>query len=454
MISYIKLRNFKSFSDVFFDLRGAHKIPKKIAFIYGENGAGKSNLIESLFFLSQTLETFENSQKRIELFSRIEDLTDSKEKRAKRDVIQRFLEANAEMIPTLKESIDKSISLQLKGNMVTTYGFYLGEHEGNYEMEFNSDGIVREELKYIINKRNGTVFSIDKDKVFLSPMIFQDNIYVAELEENIDKYWGKHTFLGIIKNEMESKNEKYIETRINKNLLFIINWLRKISVSYKSANSEKGRLAIPFTFLKHLDQGSIKETEVKELKTFEKTLNIFFTNLYSDIKSVKYDLEKRGNKTKYTLHFNKLINGRIVKIPISLESTGTKNLLDVFPFIFLSVYGSTVVVDEVDTGIHDLLMKEIFSSLSDSIEGQFIATTHNTLLLDNLSYENVYIIKINAEGQREINCVAEYGQRIQKTNSMRAKYLKGNYDGIPNVVDIDMKDLVDDVCSALKIGEP
>ena len=39
MISYIKLKNFKSFSDVQLDLRGAHGIPKKVALIYGENGS-------------------------------------------------------------------------------------------------------------------------------------------------------------------------------------------------------------------------------------------------------------------------------------------------------------------------------------------------------------------------------------------------------------------------------
>ena len=45
MISYIKLKNFKSFSDVQLDLRGAHGIHKKVALIYGENGSGKSNLM-------------------------------------------------------------------------------------------------------------------------------------------------------------------------------------------------------------------------------------------------------------------------------------------------------------------------------------------------------------------------------------------------------------------------
>ena len=58
MLSYLRLRNFKSFSDITLDLRGSYGIPKKMAFIYGENGAGKSNLMRSMLFLSNTLKTF------------------------------------------------------------------------------------------------------------------------------------------------------------------------------------------------------------------------------------------------------------------------------------------------------------------------------------------------------------------------------------------------------------
>ena len=57
MLSYIRLRNFKSFSDIMFDLRGKGGIPKKKVFVYGENGSGKSNLISSLFFLRKTVES-------------------------------------------------------------------------------------------------------------------------------------------------------------------------------------------------------------------------------------------------------------------------------------------------------------------------------------------------------------------------------------------------------------
>ena len=55
MLTYLELKNFKSFSDIKFDLRKAYGEPKKIAFIYGENGSGKSSLISSYYFYCRHL---------------------------------------------------------------------------------------------------------------------------------------------------------------------------------------------------------------------------------------------------------------------------------------------------------------------------------------------------------------------------------------------------------------
>ncbi|MDR0334684.1 MAG: AAA family ATPase, partial [Methanomassiliicoccaceae archaeon] len=58
MFKKIVLDNFKSFNHITFDLTGAEKAPVSYALIYGKNGSGKSNLIESLMFLKDTLRTY------------------------------------------------------------------------------------------------------------------------------------------------------------------------------------------------------------------------------------------------------------------------------------------------------------------------------------------------------------------------------------------------------------
>ena len=58
MITYVELKNFKSFKDTRFDFRKGKKDYKKFVAIYGENGSGKSNFVDSLSFLRLTMESF------------------------------------------------------------------------------------------------------------------------------------------------------------------------------------------------------------------------------------------------------------------------------------------------------------------------------------------------------------------------------------------------------------
>ena len=55
MFEYVKLKNFKSFENLEFDLTDRNNNPKKLILIYGENGIGKSNLASAFFMLSETL---------------------------------------------------------------------------------------------------------------------------------------------------------------------------------------------------------------------------------------------------------------------------------------------------------------------------------------------------------------------------------------------------------------
>ena len=44
-----------------------------------------------------------------------------------------------------------------------------------------------------------------------------------------------------------------------------------------------------------------------------------------------------------------------------MESTGTQSLLQLLPFMLVVVKGSVAVIDEFDTGVHDLLVKNLFN---------------------------------------------------------------------------------------------
>jgi AAA15 family ATPase/GTPase len=443
MLTFLELKNFKSFSDITFDLRKAYGEPKKIAFIYGENGSGKSNLMSSLLFLLKTLNTLINQIKLKDIPDFKNSILDStKNEKISQQMFQNILRMH---FSTLSDLIDDYKMLGNGQKMSLKFGFRINESDGSYYMEFSEHEIIREELRYQINEREGVVFSFAKNQTTLSPTIFCDVSYRKELQDNIEKYWGKHSFMAVLCNEIETKNSKYIKVRLSKNLLDVIDWMRKLSVWCKESKGETARISIPFKFMRQLEKGTVKSQNNKELKRCEMALNTFFTQLYSDIKAVHYVFTPEENKYSYELYFKKQIGGKLIDIPISIESTGTQKLLEIFPILFAGVTGVSVFIDEIDSGIHDLLMKNLLEHLDDSFKGQFIATTHNTLLMERLPPENTYIIRVNANGAKSIDCVADYKQRTQKTNNMRSKYLRGDYDGIPYMGYFDFQEIVEDM---------
>ena len=53
MFTYIKAKNFKSLKNIEFNLKKTKKITNDFIAIYGENGSGKTNLVELFKFLQQ-----------------------------------------------------------------------------------------------------------------------------------------------------------------------------------------------------------------------------------------------------------------------------------------------------------------------------------------------------------------------------------------------------------------
>ncbi len=443
MLTYLDLRNFKSFSNIKLDLRKAYGEPKNFAFIYGENGSGKSNLIAAMMFLLQSLDTIRNQSKLNEFNNKSNNILDTiNDEKIKQQIFSQFIKNR---FLTLFELVDKYITIGSDHTMSLRYGFRINGADGSYYMEFNNNKIVFEELRYQINERGGTIFSVSEDKVSLSPTIFFETSYKRELLDSIEKYWGRHSFMSIVFNEIDIKNGKYIQARVGERLLDLVKWFSRISVWCNQSDTETAQISIPFRFLRQLKSGKVKKQDDKELKICESILNEFFTHLYSDVKSAYYSFSPEENEYRYELFFKKQIDGDIIDVPVSIESTGTHKLLDIFPILVTSIMGSSVFIDEIDSGIHDLLMKNLLESLKESLDGQFIATTHNTLLMESLPAESTYIINIDASGEKEISSVIDYKQRTQKNHSIRSKYLRGDYGGIPYSGYYDFDELMDNL---------
>ena len=197
------------------------------------------------------------------------------------------------------------------------------------------------------------------------------------------------------------------------------------------------------TFFRNLEKGIILLKEEEELNKIEKLVNIFFTNLYSDIKNVYYKKEYTEKEIKYKLFVQKLIHNKIIDIDFSLESTGTQNLLEILPFLISACEGDTVIIDEFDKGVHDLLVSNILNNLSNYLNGQIIITTHNTMLLEtDIPKDLVYIFQSDYKGNKELIALTDFDERIHPNLNVRKRFLNGMYGGVPFPKDVDFNELI------------
>ena len=145
------------------------------------------------------------------------------------------------------------------------------------------------------------------------------------------------------------------------------------------------------------------------------------------------------------LYVKKLIYNDLIEISFDNESTGTQKLLQLFPFLIGCVSGSIAIVDEFDSGIHDILVKNIIENIYTSIKGQLILTTHNTYLLEaDLPKDSVYTFKIDSLANKKLTPITELdGKRIHPNLNIRRRYLNGVYGGTPNPMSIDFDEFTE-----------
>ena len=436
MFTYVKAKNFKSLKDIEFNLNKTKTKTNQFISIYGENGSGKTNIVELFKFLQQSA------------MARAIDIAMNK-------LPKEFFKMQEEMADKMPTEIRQIFELSLdlkeyrmldeKEETEIEYGFKINNKEGFYYIKFNNE-IIEEKLYYIAGKQRAYLFELKKEdnKIIktLNKNIFINDKYNEELIDEIDKYWGKYSFLSLLSFEMVEKNKEYIDNNISKNITEVIDKIWEMTVHVDKGISKI--MAASLERVKKIDniqRGFVEKNQLNELNKYENVLNIFFTQAYADIKEVKYNITEKEDKIYYELYFNKMIGGKIKSIPSKMESEGTRRILNQFDTLIGSLLGETVIIDEIDNGIHDVLMKNIIMSIKDEITGQLIITTHNTLLLEILPKEYIYILSTDYNGNKTINSIKDYEIKIQKNNNARDLYFKEVFGGIPTTDYIDFEEI-------------
>ena len=359
MFTSIYLRNYKTFIDNRIDLSARGNKYKPMVLLYGENGAGKSNFASVFFCFTELIRT-------MDVRDMFQDLMENYKEAANNE---QFLQLFKHRFRDIETIISESKTIGTSEHMILDFSFIINEKKGRYVVEMNSTEIVHERLEYILDKNKGVYFDLNPGIVKLNEKVFLNKAVQSDLLSTIEKFWGKHSLLAIIYHEFGDKSNNYLTNAFSQNFMNCLEDFFLVSCRVKKPNSpEFANYGLRYHILSSLYSGQIAQKDISDLKKSEKLLQAFLPVINPEIKEVKYHIETKNDIISYCLYTKQLIAGELKDIPFSLESTGTHNLVDLLPFFLNAAQGSTVIVDELDTGIHDLLEKNLLEDICKEIK--------------------------------------------------------------------------------------
>lgn len=400
-------------------LKNKQNIPVlKECAIYGANGAGKSNFINLLKFVKNFV---------------------TKEMSSLQELNNWYL-ANRFKLPVAKN--DKPIEMLIE--------FGINEIVYIYILSIDNKGIKEEKL-YLSGKgarENNLIFSRNySDVEFTITHISQEieNVFKRQLLSNpAVSVLGINGALHLIDNEII--NNAYIWFDRN---LKIVSFNRQIPWLIELFKTNNKLLDFVNYIFKNIGLGinslDIRESNIKDWienhkqednNTLSKVLEAdnHYLSKMSDSIPVFSVHAKDGMRTVREFIFQQIgVGGYIGDMETIDQSTGTCRLLTLLPAIYDAINEeATVFIDEIDNGIHPILIKNLLLYFGNtSSKGQLIYTTHETALLDQqhlLRADEVWLTE-KKSGVTRMYSLNMF--KIHKTVLIENGYLEGRYGAIP-----------------------
>ena len=137
---------------------------------------------------------------------------------------------------------------------------------------------------------------------------------------------------------------------------------------------------------------------------------------------------------KRLMSIHKRLDNSEVEMSMISESDGTRRLIEYMPLFYSVIQnGGVFVVDEIERSIHPIMIKNIIRILSESTNatGQLIFTTHESCLLDQniLRPDEIWFAQKDSEQATQLYPLSDFN--IHHTANIENGYLNGRYGGIP-----------------------
>lgn len=136
------------------------------------------------------------------------------------------------------------------------------------------------------------------------------------------------------------------------------------------------------------------------------------------VSTIHQGLDRDGNEVLYSMN---LLN----------ESDGVRKLAAIAPAVESALRtGGTVVIDDLDCGLHPVLVSYLIDKFANADGAQIIFTTNDTALMDDLAKDQIYLVDKNKrDGVSELYAMSDFS--LRNADNIRKGYLVGKYGAAP-----------------------
>ncbi len=312
--------------------------------------------------------------------------------------------------------------------------FYVKEIRYKYEIKFNKYEILFEQLEAFFTARASNIFTRNSSTDW-------KNVQFGEKYKS-----GRKQIAFFSNNSYISKAGNTPDSPLM--IREIFNFFRKESyvmltnerLSVLSWEKDEKTTKIMNVFLNKIDLG-IKRFEIKnkERNNFFKDLESL-DNLPKNVQSkLLHDIfTQEISKKEFFLHESE--NGELIRFPKKLESTGTKKLFEILPFIIKVLRdGAIVFIDEIEGSLHPHIAELIIKLFNDSDinknNAQLIFTTHDLTLMSPKLFrkDQIYLTEKNIQEGSIFTNLEEYDSALKDNSPFYKWYNEGRLGAIPSI---------------------
>lgn len=401
MLIQFRFKNFKSFRDDTIldfsateDTENEYSIIKvaderllTVAGIFGANASGKSNVIKAFrYMMDYVTSSLIYSGDKVRGIKRLTPFLFDNESKDEESLFEVYFSTT-------------------NSSEYTVY---------NYGFSVNQNGVVEEWLNYKnkSSKKFKSVFYRSENELDLSGIS-------EKLRENIKVSLEKETLILSLGSFLKISEFKLVS-----------NWFLQNRITNFGDPKENEDLShrAPKGFA---DSKSIQDQVLRYLASFDNSIIGF------DVEIIKSDENGKRIINIQTKHRN--VDGGIVLLPLNQESDGTLKMFALYQFIQDCLEtGSVLLIDELNSRLHPLLVRNILLSFLDPNvnvnHAQIIFTSHDSWQLENniLRKDEIWFTEKEQNGVSTLYSLADF-KEIGTDLNYAENYLLGQYGAIPSL---------------------